>query len=265
MPSESSAVGALTLPLAAGSTDEVIADPVCAGLADYLAWSLNTDLSARLAQHQAVGDVAVPTGAAYDYSPYAPQGHRVKLPVPALFVWTPDQSDVQREWTLVYRVREREVRVLYVWQERPELSQWELRPGMANAVSASLHKAAQRQRHPSYGYGTDPNGTPLYQSLATVGVLAWEMVGAAPARIGLGQGPAAPETNRPRTSKGRDFPCVVAKLKVTERIEHATPADPGDVLGDLTVSIAGSDGETSECIDLFDRVCGSPDGSAELD
>ena len=84
---ETSQVGPLTLPIQAGATNAKLEDPVVEVLLDYLAWSLNNDLSAKLAQLTGTSSVAVPTANVFTFDPFEPRGHSVKRPVPSLFVW----------------------------------------------------------------------------------------------------------------------------------------------------------------------------------
>lgn len=261
-----SRVGAVQLPLAAGAVGATVADPLVVGLADYLAWHLNNDLSARFGQHYAktpsYAATAVPPGNAFAYSPLAPWASWVKLPVPGLWIWW-EGEDAQRDWTLVYRVRERELRALYVWDELPANAETVRRAGIANAVAACLHRACARGRHASYAYGTSPAGMPLYQALGARGELTVELLGCAATRFGIGDPATVSPGVWPPQKSGQDFPAVAAKIKVQELVTGDIADDPGDVAQDLQVDIDGSDGESAEITDVLDRILACPDGSDE--
>ena len=262
MPSTSTAVGALALPMAAASGADAD-DPVVVGLLDYIGWTLKDALDTRLAQWSTfLPDDACPTANRFDWNPLEPQGHQVKLPIPALWAWW-DGRDQQREHTIVYRKRTRQIRAMYLFPELPARVELQRRAGLLNAASSALHRAAAWRAHPSYSYGSDPDGKPLYSSLADLGLLSIELLGCEQIRFGLDDGTPripAPETRQ----SGRDWPGLIAIYNIEEVIGPRTLVDPDDLNRDHTVTIYGSDGESDDTVEILQGIVGAPDGSEDL-
>jgi hypothetical protein len=243
MPSYSAPVGGLTLPLAAGSAQQRIADPIVDALLDFLAWSLGNDLSARLANLTGTSAVAVPTTNRFAYDPTSPRGHSVRVPVPALFCWWDGQSQAV-DHTTVRRKRTRVVRALYVFDELPHTDQLVVREGLFAAVDASFTKAAHYGHHSSYAYGSAATGTPLVSSVGDPGSWAWRYVG--------GQGvqrfqiDEASTANVGRRAAGRDWPAFAASFAVEELVAQPTLVDPTDVWPQATVDVRATDLDPGE-------------------
>lgn len=259
MPTATSTVGPLTLPIAAGATNAAIADPVIDGLLDFLGFWLETELNAKLAQHADFSDTACPSANRFAWNPMQPQGHRGKLPVPGLWMW---QHGVTKnvEHTITQTKRIRQLRCLYLYHETPKLTGLTRRAGMGAAVDAIFAKASRWQRHPGYSYGSSPDGTPLYQSLDDVGHFAWLFMGSEEVRFGIDDG--EPESPDPRNRRsGRDFPGVAAMF-TTEELVDATGqmAVPADLNSGTPGTIYGSDGISSGTTEILQGIIGAPDG-----
>lgn len=251
MPSATSLVGALTLPVAAGTAQQRIADPVLDALLDFLAWSLGTDLSARLAQLTGTGATAVPTANRYAHDPQHPRGRSIRFQLPALFMWWGGQSTIAPYSTLRTR-RERELSALYIFDELPGTDETVRREGLFAAADACFAKAAQGNGHPSYGYGSAAAGTPLTQSVGGIGSWAWRYIGGATVqRIGIDD--ASTGNVRRGAASGRDFPAFAARFLVHELVAGPTLADPGDVLSDLQTELRANDDASDDFAALLTR------------
>lgn len=257
MPSSSSPVGALTLPVAAGSAQERLADPILDALLDFAAWTIGTALDARLANLTGTSAVAVPATNRFAFNPVDPRGINVHLPVPALFCWWDGASAVVQH-SLVRLRRERTLRLLYVFDELPHTDQLVLRAGLFAACDAALAQAASRGRHPSYSYGGRPAGTPLIQSVGAVGSWAWGYAGGqAVERFAIDN---AERTGGRKRVFGRDWPAFAASFVVHERVDDWSLVDPTDVWPQVTHTIQASDGEQGEdagTVEIMQRIAPS--------
>jgi hypothetical protein len=228
MPNNSSTVGGLTLPLPAGALNASFDDPTVVGLADFLAFMLNDCLNAKLANMQGTSAQAVPAGSVF---PYDPGAYFVRNAIPALYVWWPGRSR-RTPWTPLYDVRERTILALYVYDELVAPGALLPRNGLVAAVDAVFFRAAEHGYHPSYGYGGDPPGTPLYKS---IGIKGWAYDG----------GEAGFITAIPRQSEGpgfgegdgniaRGYPSLRAAFTVYEVVgrmgKPESPADDNNLL-----------------------------------
>lgn len=237
MPSTTSAVGALTLPLEAGDPNTAIADPVVAGIADYLRHWIRWDLNTKLANLAGTSSDAVPAANVFLWNPLqpAPTFARPRAladandsPFPALYVWG-GRSRMRRD-TIVYDTEEREIGVLWLFDELTLPGALEDRYGLRNAVCKSIERAVSLRYHPTYSYQGGAAGVPIAVSLHLDGhgiqILSCEpgMLSPIPATVGRAQ-----DADQPTL---RAFPSVMAVLKVEERVEQmtATAADRGDAV-----------------------------------
>jgi hypothetical protein len=263
MPSATSPVGTIEIPLAAGASGATAADPIVDGVIDYVAWVLNSALNARLANWPSYGgkfSQAVPTANRFAWNPLEPQGHMAKLPVPGLWIWWHGR-DTHGEHTLLQRKRTRDLRMLWVIPERPALSELERRAGLLSIASAALHRAGHWQRHPSYSYGSSAAGTPLYQTLADIGLLWFELLGCETLRFGIGAG--QPGVPVPKERKpGRDYPALAAVWRIEELVGAKVMQNPDDLNRDHQVTIEATDGD--EPVEIMQGIVGAPDGSEDL-
>src|SRR5687768_16115427 len=101
MPSTTSAVGGLTLPLTVGGANERVADPALDVLSDFLAWSLGNDLNDKLASLSGAPKPAIGTynnaPSVFLFNPEEQAGRIVAFErvVPALFVWRSGVGEVE--------------------------------------------------------------------------------------------------------------------------------------------------------------------------
>ena len=244
-------VGPLDLPLeAVGAT---LADPVVTALLPYLSHCLNADLNPRLALMTGTSAEAAPATNLFAWDPTEPRAHNVRLPVPSLFVWWGGESQLQQLGPLLW-VRERTLRAIYVFDELPGLDQFAARTGLLNAVDASLAKAAQRDRHPTYAPPGLPAGTEVSRSIGEPHAWAWQYLGcAALQRFGIDDASYTTGGTKKKAS-GRDYPALAASFRVQERVapEQAERLEDGPA----TITTFG--------VDIFERELQGADGS-ELD
>lgn len=273
MPSTVSTIGGLTLPIPAGIAGQRVVDPAVDCILAFLGWTLRDTLDARLAMHTgltATGTpaTAVATANQFGHSPLEPRAHKVRLPVPSLFLWW-DGDSISREWTVCYRVRERQLKALWMFPELASIDEMQRRRGLWAAADSSLARCAERGRHPLYGW-TDPvsgtvhlPGTPIARMISDAGTVSWEYMGGQSVRWGIEDSdPASPGAGvNERTA--RDWPGLAAKFRLIERIEHDQMTDPADVNRDMAASIYGADSDTDSPVLILERIAGAPDGSEE--
>jgi hypothetical protein len=245
-------VGALTLPVPVASpTTAKLTDPVVEAILDYLAWSLNTDLSMRLAQLTGTSTTAVPTANRFTFDPFEPRGHSVRRPVPALFVWW-DGTSTPYPFSQLHNGRQRTISVMYIFDELPALAEMDRRSGLMAAVEASVVKALDRRHHPSYSYNSMPLGTPIDESVGDAH--QWDVAylgGQGIQRVGIDDTSTTPALDRP---SGRHYPAFVALLRVRELVQPVQPSAPDGELHDSLFTIK-NDGVT-----IMERVLEAPDG-----
>lgn len=258
MPSQTTTIGNLTLPVPAGAQNSDLDDPTVSGIADYLRFWLRNSLNTKLANTQGTSADAVPSANVFKYDPNT---YFVRNAFPALYVWWNGRSSVEtNRSTLLYDVRKRELHVLWLFDEMLAPNALTPRHGLLAAVDATLAKALERMRHPSYGYGSDAAGTSLLTSLNLVGA---EYLGG---EAGFMAGVPASDSRAGGPGEGqaqRGYPALKATIAVWERIDQDTLEDPGDVMGDTLLTINAS-GDGVDAVELMQRWLTSPDGSEDV-
>jgi hypothetical protein len=271
MPGTSSLVGAMPQPLAAGVAEQAIVDPLISGLVDFVAFWIKSTLDARLANHTGINNNAIPDHHRFTFDPMSPQGHSVRIPVPALYLWWSGAS-TRIEWSTIYDLRQRELSMMWICEELPGIEQTTKRAGMLSAVDAALMKAGSRQRHPDYtptlggkAIAKAAPGMPLYQALGELGSMSLQYNGGQLVRIGIDDENTDPGLPPARRRSGRDFPALLGVWLVREKVlsdELAALAYPvGDRMPDIAMAINASDGESEQTAPFMDRILGAPDGS----
>jgi hypothetical protein len=255
MPSETSRVGALTLPYTAGASPAEVDDPFVDGLMSLLAHYVKEALDNRLANVLGAPTDACPVANRFAFDPFEREANYVKRPVPSLFVWWDGNSTVWRP-SIVIHGRERTVRAMYIYPELPKESRLTDRRGLFNAVDAAWAKASHRGGHPTWSYNGKPLGTRLDESWGPPWSVEWEwMGGGGVQRIGIDDANTRPTG---RKVSGRDYPAFVAMFRVREIVENRTMTDPYDVTRDTQASLYNDD------VLVKDGYLTSPDGSEEL-
>lgn len=266
MPSFTRPVGPLTVPLSAGTgaPGQAIADPAVDGILAFLAWTLDDALNARLATFTAYRTpagapvTAVPSGQTYPWDPREPRGNQIVLHPPCLFAWRSGESVYDAALsTTVLRCRRQSVRALWVFFEPPQpVTELSRRAGLFNVADAAWHQAAERGYHKNYspvdqaGHTWDA-GTPVARVVAAVGDFAWDYVGGAYCRWGIGDDDPTGMAVNPQSHI--DYPCLAGLFTVYERVTQPVATDPADVLTDTITGIAASDGSSTDTTKILDR------------
>lgn len=228
MPTPASAVGSLELPLAPGVQDTPIDDPAVAGLADYLRFWIRSDVNAKLSNLRGTSIDAVPNGNLFFWNPLEPsatflrsRGAGQPSPLPALYVWGSKGRLIPQ--TLVYDAQERDIGLLWVFDELVVPEGLEDRYGLRSAVAASIGRAISLRAHPAYRYRGGRPGVPIATSLRLTGrgiVLTSTQPGMmSPIPQGIGTAQAA---DQPIV---RAYPSLLATIQIWERIEQMRPTD----------------------------------------
>lgn len=256
MPTQASAVGALDLPIAAGTISDALADPVVTGLLAFLGYWIKLELDAKLAVQSPTSADACPTANRY---PYDPRGYWVRNAKPALYVWWKGQSEIVDQ-TLVYTKRERDLGVFYVFEELVAPDGMVPRAGIIAAVDAAIAKASERGYHPSFSHNGAAAGTPLHLALASAGMLGWEYRGGS-----AGWMVPVPDASARAGGAGtgyvqRGFPALDGTIRVWERVLGPQQSD-ADTNRDALFTMSLDDGDGRDPVDLVSRYLVGPDGA----
>lgn len=254
---ETSTTATTALPFTAGASLSSLTDPVALGLADYFAYWLNTSLNAQLAVMPPHTATAVPTAARYAYDP---MGIWVRNTIPAIYVWW-KSSGTRVQYSTLRDMIPSTYGIMYVSDERVAPAGAQHMAGLQAVVDVVLRTANDRGFHPDYGYGSDPDGTPIYLSL---GLARWNFT-----RLEAGALVPVPATSSNPGGAGeggivRYFPAVVGEIEVWKVIGQPIPRDPEDVLRDCEIDIRTNEqGDIGNVVSIMERVLPEPDGSEQ--
>jgi len=254
-------VGGTQLPVPAGAAGDKFTDPLVEALLDFSAYYIKWAVDAKLAKLTGTPSDSVPAANRFTFNPLEPRGHAKTLPRPALFVWWEGDSQWTQQ-TMLYAVRSRDVNFMYVFDELPGFDEMDRRSGLMSAVDAAMFQMSVRQVVNAYSYGTAPAGAWINTVLADPTMIEWDWKGAHPGRFGIDEGPHA--ERRAAKRSGRDWPALMGGWRVDERVALRTLSDPTDVMPDITVTINGSDGESTNTETLIQGILTAPDGSEQL-
>jgi hypothetical protein len=258
MPTPSSTVGPLVLPVPAGAPNSAVDDPTLTGLGAYLAFWLNADLNTKLVSLGTSRDdastvvSAVPEGNVFCWDPRTPnatfargKGDGETYPLPALYLW--DAADKRVMWSQLYAMRERQVMAAWIFEEA-ELPGWQVdRYGLRAAACATLFRAIEQGWHPSY----NSRATIAEQlSLAGHGILyqGSQRVMLSPI-VDQVQGSDQPQV--------RAYPCALASYLVWEREDGQTPLPTETTPPDLLVKV-GVGADPQNALPAGSRVVPAP-------
>lgn len=241
-------LGALDLPVAAGTSLSAIDDPIVSLLSDYFAWWIKATLDAKLAVQAPTSADACPAANRFLYDPGE---YWTRNPVPALYVWS--EKGQREAATTVYSVRTRPIRVMYVFQEMVLPGGITARRGLIPAVEAAIIEACERKGHASYSYGGGVAGQPVTRYVASPGQWTFSYA--------EGQHGFVWPVGDERGQVQRAFPALQATINVVERMGQVQLADPGDTRGDVAVTIkTNEDGDTTNMLDFMTRYLPADDG-----
>jgi hypothetical protein len=263
VPSQTTTIGPLTLPIPAGDMGSRIADPAIDGLLDFLAFFIKNTLDAKLAVLQQTSSDACPTANRYPWDPTSPRAPRVKVRIPALFMWW-DGNSTTIEYTRIYKLRRRELGLLYVFDELSTTTTLDQHDGLLSAVDGALVKASDRGYHPLYGYDAAPLGTPIRVSLGGLDSFMFDVTSRTVGRFGIDTssgGGRSSKRDRGNSEAGRDYPALRATVVVHERVGQDVLEDPADVDRDTVVTIRASDGQTGETVTILEGLVPMSDGT----
>lgn len=260
MPSAASSVGPLALPLAPGQPGSAVDDPTLTGFGAYLAYWLNSDLNAKLASLQPARTVdgslitaAVPSGNVFPWNPTKPnafftrgQGDGAPYPLPALYIW--DDADKRAPFSQLHGMRERAVRVAWIFEDAL-LPDWLVdRHGLRAAACATLFRAVEQGWHPGYN---------SRQTIAVQLALAGRGI----VYQGSERAMLSPVVDAPQGSDQpavRAFPAAVASYLVYER-ENGPTATAAEQAPDLLVRTAmHQDGDVAKALNIATKVAPAP-------
>jgi len=258
-------VGAFSLPVAAGAANSRIADPLIDGLCSYMGhwikWALDPKFAVIAGPDNVTVSDACPVLSRF---PYDPGGWWVRTIVerktPGLWVWGPRAKRVP--YSTIYQMRERPIQFLYAFADQLYPRGADTRAGLMNAVDGALRRAFDRGAHDTYANGVqfvdtiaDPNTLEVFFEDSEV---SFEF--SAPA-TGAGAGGRADGG-----MQQYGFHCLRGSLLSRERIHHDAFDDPGDVLGDLSMTITHNEyGDVLDGLTVLEGTLPGPDGSEDGD
>lgn len=254
MIAETARVAGTTYPLSAGAARSSLEDPVALGLLGYFAHWLNTSLNAQLAVMTGHTATAVP----YTYG-YDPMNIWVRNSLPALYVWW--KSDRPIAHSTLKDGRLSTYGLLYLADEVIAPAGAQHFAGITPHVRRVLNLAADRGFHPTYGHGSDEDGTPIFLSLD---IAKWGF-----ARLEAGAMAPIPATSSAVGGPGeggiiRYYPAVSGDIEVVEVIGQPIPVDPTNLLVNTTMEIRTNEsGDTTDTVEIMERYLPAPDGSEQ--
>lgn len=198
-------IGALTLPVPAGTLNDSLQDPTLAALLDFFGFYLQECLNEKLTQMQGTTHDACPVENRFQYDPKA---YFVRNPLPALYMWSP--KAVTQARSILDDMLVRDVRLVWIFQELQYPEAGEPRTGLLHAAESAIQLAASRKYHPEFN-----NGIPIFKSIPILGLQLNETVSEMYSPV------PAVSTNVGGAPEGHwiyAFPVVEASLTVWERI-----------------------------------------------
>lgn len=164
-------IGPTTLPLPSGEADDAIVDLVCKGLADYLAFWIRTCIGAKaVEQRPTLITDALPVNNVFYVDPRGTWA-RDDAKLPSLYVYWEDKGESKwQRYSTSKSMRERTLKFQYAMGEVVYPDGARVYSGLASAVDAAIAMGIRDGYHPSYGYGSDPDGTPIATSLGGIGI-----------------------------------------------------------------------------------------------
>ncbi len=260
----SSTVGGLALPLAAGAANGGIADPTIAALLSFGGFLIKWALDARLAQQQGPAQSGEPVTDACPVDqryPFNPETTHVRLPKPALFAWW-DGASVVEQWTSIYGVRKRSIKLLYLSQEIVIPGGIAARHGVPAVVDACFCKLANELAHPGWSYGTDPLGTAITTSVGLLRLLYQS--GTAGVMFEVPGNTTVADQGKTGGHVQRGYPSLMGTFQVWERVDVSGWTDPDDVQGDsLTTLRTNEQGDLADVLDIKQGYLPAADGTED--
>lgn len=263
MPSPDTTFGGLPLPVPAGAASDSFPDPACDALLDYLGFWLREMLNAKLASMGGARPArpgqpsedpanACPVANVYAFDPMLGEVWR-RNPKPAIYIWWNGQSKSTQK-TIVYKLRERQLALLWVFVEVNSPEGDGKRYGTLAGVDAVIERAIDRGSHPSYGYDGATPGTPIWRSMGVDEIKIVDMVPGKLAPI-----PAGGERRDAAVGQVINYyPAVRGTIVVSERV----PADSlgaDDLNVDMSMIVAtNEEGDVLDPLDVVEIIIPGP-------
>lgn len=270
MTSLASNVAALSLPLEAGAANARIPEPLVVGLLAYLGFWIKWGTDAKLAT---IKGPLVTAGSSVAITDACPLANRLpynpgtwwvrfmtEATAPALWVWA--KGSKRTKLSTVYDIRERQMGFLYAFPEVLAPRALVTRFGLMSAVDALIIRALDRGAHPDY-----ENGVQFCDTIADPNTL----------ELAFDSSEEGFEASRPETGAGAGgradggfeqygFPTLRGTIVARERVSGDSFEDPGDILGDIDVTITHNEyGDVSDGLTILEGVLPGPDGSEDGD
>lgn len=239
-------VGAIDLPLAAGTLNVRLVDPAVEGILRYLTHCIKADLNAKLTNMQ--GKSATAIAGAY---PYDPDTVFVRNKFPALYLWWGGVSRPSAVYsTLAIDVQERQLLGLYIFDETEAPIGSLARSGILAVAQASIANAMRQRCRADYTPIGGTAGQDVREKLELVGwnytgATRGEMVGAIPSTSAQQGGP-------PEGHVKRGYPALSFGITIFEEVgaysgASLTPIEPG------AMTINANDGlaDSGDVVDDF--------------
>lgn len=251
----SSLVGALELPVPAGTSNSKLADPTVIGLASFIAYALRLDLNDKLGAMLGMSADACPSTNVFTFDP---DTYFVRESFPALYLWWPGQSKYE-QMTHVFGQRTRELAGMYVFQETLAPRGMRSRAGLLAAADASIAKALDRGRY--VGHTPDIAGAYDGQSIASaLNLTALDYVGSTQVRMlamvpESSAAPGGPPEGHVKTG----YPALIFKIVVAERVfDDAIDSTVRDA--DVSFTLETNDGDFTDPLSLGETYLYAPSG-----
>lgn len=258
----SSTVGGIALPLTAGAANGGIADPAVSALLSFCGFLIKWALDARLAQQQGPAADGAPVTDACPVAnryPFNPETTHVRLPKPALFCWWDGASTV-KQWTTIYGVRERQIKVLYMSQETVLPGGAGARGGVPAVVDACFCKLANELSHPGWSYGTDPLGTAITTSVDMISLVY--QGGTALNVFEVPGNTTVADQGKTGGHVQRGYLSLAGTFLIGERVNVSGWSDPSDVQGDSLVTLRTNEqGDLADVLDIKQGYLPASDGT----
>lgn len=267
MPTNTTGVGPLVLPVPTTGADSTLDDTTLVGLLDYLGFWLRLTLDAKLAEQGGPTTAGAVSSAcpAEHLFPWDHQGTFVRplpgggaVPLPGLWAWDESSEDTTEFATLLYDVIKRTITVQYIFPELTSPKGVVGRNGILAAVMRTFAKAAEWGKHPTYGFDGDAVGTPLQ---ASCGWRTWRFKSAKQTMAATlpNTASSAQSAQRAAGAEKRFYPSLLATFEVWERVglQEADAADDM-VPGDLAIQIV-DDSISDDALTLMERTLDTDD------
>lgn len=267
MPTNTTGVGPLVLPIPTTGANSTLDDTTLVGLLDYLGFWIRLALNAKLAEQGGPTTAGAITNAcpAEHLFPWDHQGTFVRalpgggaVPLPGMWAWDESSEPTTEYATLLYEVVKRTITVQYIFPELSAPKGVVGRNGVLAAVMRAFAKAAEWGRHPTYGFDGDAVNTPIQTSC---GWRSWRFKSARQVPVAMlpGTNSVSQSSQRAAGAEKRFFPSLLASFEVWERIELQDASEADDMVpGGLEIQVLDKD-ISDDALTLMERTLPTSD------